>query len=531
MCSEIPDELRPYLIKLNRGLGEKANTLWGLAKGVHEHQTQKSDPTEHGHLHVRAVEYNIWRFLNLSHDKKGDKNLNKLEAHELFLLSGAACCHDFDKAGQEDGYQHGEGSASFLKRKATTFGLREVEADAIADVISVHDRKGEEFGQKLKGVEIQRDSLWGRFDLQLLILLLKVGDILHTDASRVNELLWNDTIGGKVGSKCRARLSILGWHIEGPSVVLSANPESQENRQALETYLGLMKAGEWEPISKLLKDYQFPHKLACPAVERTGGHTPIVPGGYVPPGPDPAEDVDAKVERVKKIAQLLRDAKGSEGKDTCDSEAEKTRHLELAENSVGLSEAIRDYDYEIDFRINVSESLEKVETQADMVMRNHGGDTAFLRQAIHDLLYLFGVKPELCDGNWVESQDKDNIQKIIQSAQATLSGRVIRHIDQDALNGLLREVVSFQVGRNVPLYGGSGGKYKADLNVIIIKGKSQALSGHILSCLRSIAETQYKGIKAELEKLPLRQQAGGKIPMKEYKPAKADSAVVREAAK
>jgi len=71
-------------------------------------------------VHVQAVEDNIWRLLQTTTILNKANNLEDFMAFELFLLSCAACCHDFDKALKSalpEGFKHGEGSGDFVEKK------------------------------------------------------------------------------------------------------------------------------------------------------------------------------------------------------------------------------------------------------------------------------------------------------------------------------------------------------------------------------------------------------------------------------
>jgi len=110
MSSQLPHTLREYLQREKQNLAAIANNLWRISIPIHERQN-RPDSNENGLVHVQAVEDNIWRLLQTTTLLNKVNNLGDFMAFELFLLSCAACCHDFDKAMKSalpEGFKHGE---------------------------------------------------------------------------------------------------------------------------------------------------------------------------------------------------------------------------------------------------------------------------------------------------------------------------------------------------------------------------------------------------------------------------------------
>ncbi len=107
--------LREYLQQKDKDLAETVNHLWKISRPIHERQN-RPDSNENGLVHIEAVEHNMWRLLESTILPNKANNLEDFTAFELFLLSCAACCHDFDKALKSalpDGFKHGKGSGNF----------------------------------------------------------------------------------------------------------------------------------------------------------------------------------------------------------------------------------------------------------------------------------------------------------------------------------------------------------------------------------------------------------------------------------
>lgn len=264
----LPDNLKGMLrkhIAENKVLSVPLNFLWQKAETIHNLQN-KEDGTENGRIHVETVEYNIWRLLTESHgidiDKFGDT--------ECFLLSASACCHDFDKAkGRLDPAEfpegdtfHGKGSSDYLLKYYETLGFTDkFQAEDVADIITIHDLKGQAFEDGLKDIPLKNIKGQETFNHKILALILKAADILHTDYTRVIK-------GTRVGnlynlnkSKHYARNSIRGWDINGSDIIIKAKVENYVQKKAIEACEDFMKNKEWPCVEKFLGLVGFPYRL------------------------------------------------------------------------------------------------------------------------------------------------------------------------------------------------------------------------------------------------------------------------------
>ena len=152
--------LRNYLMSLDTVLANAANYTWDKAAVIHERQTRVGENVN-GTKHVKQVEKNIWKILDDGHGtlKQGQTQLEKLDETEIYLLSCAACCHDFDKGITpevlEGDFEHGEGSGQFVLRNYERLGIiSKAAAEDIARIISVHDCK-EDFYDRVREIPVR----------------------------------------------------------------------------------------------------------------------------------------------------------------------------------------------------------------------------------------------------------------------------------------------------------------------------------------------------------------------------------------
>ena len=137
MPSQLLHTLREHLKQKDQDLALIANDLWRRSSPIHERQN-RPDSNENGLVHVQAVEDNIWRLLQTTTLLNKANNLGDFMPFELFLLSCAACCHDFDKALKSalpEGFEHGRGSGDFVGKNMNILGLTRPQANAISNVI------------------------------------------------------------------------------------------------------------------------------------------------------------------------------------------------------------------------------------------------------------------------------------------------------------------------------------------------------------------------------------------------------------
>ncbi len=264
MPNELPHMLREYLQQEDQDLAAVANNLWRISRPIHERQN-RPDSNENGFVHVQAVEDNIWRLLQTTTRLNKANNLEDFMPFELFLLSCAACCHDFDKALKStlpEGFEHGKGSGDFVEKNMDKLGLTRPQANAISSVISIHNLNPDEFQQKLSQLRTNQASPVGSYNLQRLAVLLKAADILHCDNSRIPSLgIEPDNLEGLDRKKHLCRHCTEGWISDGTRIVIQASPRTEEEIEAVSESLGYMKNSEWPAVSGGLERYNFPYQL------------------------------------------------------------------------------------------------------------------------------------------------------------------------------------------------------------------------------------------------------------------------------
>ncbi|MEE8452273.1 MAG: hypothetical protein V3R99_10175 [Thermoguttaceae bacterium] len=264
MSENLAGGLRDHLCQNHQGFAEVAAGLWSRAEEIHNRQN-RPDSNENGRKHVERVEQNIWRLLTETTDGDTKQNLEKFKPYELFLLSCAACCHDFDKALRSAlpaGFVHGEGSGDFVEKNYEKLGLSRPRASMVAQVVSLHDRKTGEFQEGLQRLKTNHATESGPVNLRRLAVLLKAADILHTDNSRVPTLaVDHNELEGLDRDKYLARYCIDGWQADGTRIVVQAEPRDVEQALALSKCYEYMKEQEWTAVADALQQYGFPHDL------------------------------------------------------------------------------------------------------------------------------------------------------------------------------------------------------------------------------------------------------------------------------
>jgi hypothetical protein len=227
MNISIPPRLRTYIKRKDPQIGLVLDSLWLRSKDIHDRMNKGTKPesNESGPVHVQMVEYNLWRLLNEYDKETGKLHLKRFKIDELFLMSAAVCCHDFDKAHLPKEYKHGEYSGEIVVKNHAILGLTKQQADAIKQVIEIHDYKKEEFVSRLNKLTDEAASPLGTIKLRLIATLLKTADILHTDGSRVATLVESFAGSSGIGNiKYQARYCTDGWNIEGPRIIVVATP-------------------------------------------------------------------------------------------------------------------------------------------------------------------------------------------------------------------------------------------------------------------------------------------------------------------
>jgi hypothetical protein len=252
MPSQLPQTLREYLQQKNQDLAAIANNLWRISSPIHERQN-RPDSNENGLVHVLAVEDNVWRLLQTTTLLNKANNLGDFMPFELFLLSCAACCHDFD---------NGEGSGDFVGKNMNILGLTRPQANAISSVISIHNLNPDEFQKELSQLKTNQASPVGPYNLRRLAVLLKAADILHCDNSRILSLgIDSDKLNGLDRKKHLCRHCTDGWIPDGTRILIQASPRADEEVEAVRECLGYMKNSEWPAVSGGLERYNFPFRI------------------------------------------------------------------------------------------------------------------------------------------------------------------------------------------------------------------------------------------------------------------------------
>jgi len=254
-------------MQLDPGLAEAANRTWQIASEIHDRQTEKG-ANVNGRRHVERVEDNIWRLLDETHDRSHDrnKNLGNYSEVDLYLLSCAACCHDFDKglhnAVLDEDFKHGEGSGDFVYKNWQALSIEsEAAAEYIDWIVGIHDAK-EDFDQELHKIPASYTLFNKNGDLRRLSTLLQAADTLHFDESRISCLAVPDeSLGGLDRVKQIARKAIHGWRPDGERIVVTASIKSADSAQACQEFARYLEGKEWPPIGRNLKAYQFPHRI------------------------------------------------------------------------------------------------------------------------------------------------------------------------------------------------------------------------------------------------------------------------------
>jgi tetratricopeptide (TPR) repeat protein len=246
-------------------LAEAANRTWAIAGNIHDRQTAKGGNVN-GRIHVEMVEDNIWRLLYETHDRSRKLNSDNFSAVDLYLLSCAACCHDFDKGLHNSvlpaDFEHGEGSGDFVYRNWQALSIEsEAAAEYIDSIVRIHDFK-DDFDEKLQLIRGSYTLLNTTGDLWVLAVLLKAADTLHVDESRVCRLAApDDSLQGFDRVKQVGRGSIHGWRPDGERIVITGSIKSRDVAEALLSCEKYIRTKEWPPVDRNLRSCGFPHKI------------------------------------------------------------------------------------------------------------------------------------------------------------------------------------------------------------------------------------------------------------------------------
>ncbi len=305
-----PEKLRDYLKAKAPELATRLDFLWQNSIPLHDRQN-RPDSNENGRRHVEKVEQNIWRLLTETKTKDWSPNLSHLKPREVFLLSAAACCHDFDKAlksgrplpkpFKHEVFVHGVWSAEFVINNAVALGIDEHQAADVAAVIGIHDLKAAKFQKKLETLSTHQLTTDGPINLRRVAVLLKATDILHCDRSRIQtfgidlDKLAEDQDEKKrrlARSKYLARACTRGWESDGTRIRIQAAPNDAQEHAAFRAAFRFMTTYEWKAVADSLEHMGFPHRLklhdgTAEALEQP--RADVEPTKPTPPQTGPAE--------------------------------------------------------------------------------------------------------------------------------------------------------------------------------------------------------------------------------------------------
>ncbi len=282
LLDEQKGKLRKIVAERDGGLSITLDSIWQKAITIHNYQN-KQDGTENGRPHVETVEYNIWCLLDAH-----KKDIANWGTQELFYLSAAACCHDFDKAKgnlnpayfPQHKLLHGQGSAAFIRASYDSLRFADdSQAGVVADIISIHDLKGREFEDGLRQIDFKNAVGPGTFDHRVLALILKAADILHTDRTRIIEGANPDNLEIDLDkSKYSARRSINGWMPDGSRIVIQAEVKNAGQKKAVLECKEYMKNTEWPCVENALGLLRFPYRLEFQIKDSVRVKQPSQPG-------------------------------------------------------------------------------------------------------------------------------------------------------------------------------------------------------------------------------------------------------------
>ena len=270
------------------------DAVWDKSEPHHARQSKAGGP-DNGRKHCEAVEsycLRIWQQCNLP-----------LTESDCYLLSAAACCHDFGKGLSDTELRviwggnappvddartrHGYDSGRYAQHHHDEVGLTAKEALWVDRIVRHHALRGAEFAGSLSGDGELTDQL----DLdgetvhpRLLAKVLKLADFLHSgDRVRKIEIetakLQAAQEAASDDARCDADFAVLRgsdsyWTIHQPrSLVFTIIPESEDDRAAVSRALELM-AGEFAQYADVFQRSELPERFA---LKIEGPHAPPPP--------------------------------------------------------------------------------------------------------------------------------------------------------------------------------------------------------------------------------------------------------------
>ncbi len=259
MENKLKNGLREYLRNKDSNFSERLDVLWNyISPQIHSKQTGKQS-TESGHEHCASVEKNIWEFI-----KKTDR-INEFKDIELFILSCAACCHDFDKGLLINKYKngsHGIGSASYIYDRYRELNVSKPEALAITEIVKIHGLEGKKYKNALHDLKKFLPIGNKRIKLQLLAVIFKVGDILDLCSQRASDrCVEPNELEDFERSKFLFRYTNCGWEIDGSRIKVTSCIDNSEQKKAFNHCSKYLLNSEWNPIKEYLNTHNFPYEL------------------------------------------------------------------------------------------------------------------------------------------------------------------------------------------------------------------------------------------------------------------------------
>ncbi len=238
--------IRKILEKRDIGLYHRIETLWMEAHEVQERQ-RSNEHHQQGYLHCEAVENNLGKIIS------DDEKYNRFSPLELFLLSAAACYHDVGKSDDFD-----EGHATVAMRDIYShpekYHISNPEGKVLSNIIGSHDID-EVFSETPETCPIGGEDV----RVKLLSALFRLADILHTDSSRIPNIIVGDT--KKEDDKTRFRKLIQGWSFNDESqIVLRTAPEDPNDTNIIAKGVSMMQK-QLECVSPILRSEGYPYEI------------------------------------------------------------------------------------------------------------------------------------------------------------------------------------------------------------------------------------------------------------------------------
>lgn len=250
--------MRQYLHREDSSLAKRADHIWEhVSKNIHAGQTGRAI-SDSSFNHCLRVEENIWKLIT------SGSNRNNFNPVEIFLLSVAACCHDYDKAINMVGNSmHGVGSGKYILEYFKKLDLNLTESIAIDHIIACHAFTGRSYSNKLTTIPEVLPVNNKQVDLHLLAVLLKAGDTLDLGNSRIVEekVVSEDVLSEMDRMKYFARKNVLGYTINGTRILVTAIPDNIEESNMIREGFNHLYINEWNPIVSRLKFGHYPYDL------------------------------------------------------------------------------------------------------------------------------------------------------------------------------------------------------------------------------------------------------------------------------